>query len=146
MRNIILPVDFSEQTEIILEKALDYLPKEDVTLRLVHVSPIDVGFIIGDVGFQYLPELEKTSLKLEAQKIQELQKKLQEKGYIVRAKILQGIPSEEIINYAKKHKAHLIVMGSHGRSAFMEAFLGSVSHSVLKNSPVPVLLIPIPKD
>jgi nucleotide-binding universal stress UspA family protein len=36
----------------------------------------------------------------------------------------------------------VIVMGSQGRGFISEVFLGSVSHQVVRQAPVPVLLIP----
>jgi nucleotide-binding universal stress UspA family protein len=35
-----------------------------------------------------------------------------------------------------------VVMGSQGRGFLAEVFLGSVSHQVVRRSPVPVLLVP----
>lgn len=37
--------------------------------------------------------------------------------------------------------ADLIVMGTHGRSGFRRALLGSVAESVARNSPIPVFLV-----
>jgi nucleotide-binding universal stress UspA family protein len=44
-----------------------------------------------------------------------------------------GHPVDEIIKEAKKSKVDLIVMGSHGRSAFSATVLGSVSYGVIHN-------------
>ncbi|MGL4853724.1 MAG: universal stress protein [Lentisphaeria bacterium] len=35
--------------------------------------------------------------------------------------------------------------GSHGHSLIHKAFLGSISEQILKNSPIPVLIIPTKK-
>jgi nucleotide-binding universal stress UspA family protein len=47
--------------------------------------------------------------------------------------IKMGHPVDEIIKEAKKSKADLIVMGSHGRSALSATVLGSVSYGVIHN-------------
>jgi len=47
--------------------------------------------------------------------------------------IKMGHPVDEIIKEAKKSKADLIVMGSHGRSALSVKVLGSVSYGVIHN-------------
>jgi nucleotide-binding universal stress UspA family protein len=40
---------------------------------------------------------------------------------------------KEIVKEAKRSKADIIVMGSHGRSALSAAVLGSVSYGVIHN-------------
>lgn len=52
-----------------------------------------------------------------------------------------GAPSEEIIRLAKKEKAHLIVMGTHGRGMLGQAVMGSVAQRVVADSTVPVMLV-----
>jgi nucleotide-binding universal stress UspA family protein len=56
--------------------------------------------------------------------------------------IRYGVPFEEIARLAREHEAQLVVMGTQGRGFVGEVFLGSVSHSVLRHSVAPVLLIP----
>ena len=49
-------------------------------------------------------------------------------------------PAADILSYAEKIKADLIVMGSRGLGA-IRGVLGSVSYAVLRESPIPVLVI-----
>jgi len=60
--------------------------------------------------------------------------------------VRSGQPAEAIIKEAKRVNADVIVMGSHGHSAFGEMLLGSVAHKVTQRSPVPVLLVPVRVD
>lgn len=56
--------------------------------------------------------------------------------------IKTGHPADVIVKEAKKLKADLIVMGSHGRSALSAAVLGSVSYGVIHiEMKIPVLII-----
>ena len=52
----------------------------------------------------------------------------------VQAVGLAGTPSTELINQADEWKADLVVVGSHGRSAFGRFMLGSVSKKVVTDS------------
>jgi len=54
---------------------------------------------------------------------------------------LVGPPGEEIVKAAKKEKAHLIVMGTHGHGLLGRALLGSVAQNVLTRCEIPVLLV-----
>jgi nucleotide-binding universal stress UspA family protein len=54
---------------------------------------------------------------------------------------LGGHVAEVIIKEAKKWRADLIVMGTHGRRGINRMFLGSDAEAVLRNTPVPVRLV-----
>ena len=71
-----------------------------------------------------------------------IQKICDKKG--VRSKIIitVGHPVEVITKEAERLKGTLIVMGSHGKSAFAAAFLGSVTYGVIhKDTKIPVLVV-----
>ncbi len=70
-------------------------------------------------------------------------KKLCEKnGVPSKMVITTGHPVEEIVKEAKKSKADLIVIGSHGRSALAATVLGSVAYGVIHNeSKIPALVV-----
>jgi phosphoglycerate kinase len=55
-------------------------------------------------------------------------------------------PADEILKRADEIGAELIAMGSHGRSGFLEFFLGSVSRKVLDRARCPVLVVRSPSD
>lgn len=52
-----------------------------------------------------------------------------------------GDIAEEILKYAKTENVDLIAMGTHGRRAIAQVFVGSVAVGVLHNSPVPVYIV-----
>ena len=53
---------------------------------------------------------------------------------------LVGEPAESIVKQAKASKADLVVVGTHGRGALKQLFVGSVALKVIALSPVPVLV------
>jgi len=52
-----------------------------------------------------------------------------------------GSPAEEIVRAAKREKAHLIVMGTHGHGLLGRALMGSVAQKVVAECEIPVLLV-----
>lgn len=52
----------------------------------------------------------------------------------------EGAPARVILDFTKENNCDLIIMGSRGLSGFKE-FLGSVSHTVIQQSKVPVLIV-----
>lgn len=66
------------------------------------------------------------------------------KGQGVTTKVVtvkSDVVSDAIIAAAKKHKADLIVMASHGRKGIKRLLLGSETQQVLTHSHIPVLVL-----
>jgi nucleotide-binding universal stress UspA family protein len=59
------------------------------------------------------------------------------------AMVLEGEPSEVILDLAEKENADLIVMGMHAHSAIGELLLGSVAYKVVHQTRRPVMLVPV---
>ena len=53
-----------------------------------------------------------------------------------------GRVANAIVDQAKRWRADVIVMGTHGRRGLNRVFLGSDAELVARYSPVPVLLVP----
>ena len=52
-----------------------------------------------------------------------------------------GHPAEEILDHTEHRKFDLIAMTTHGRSGVGRWLLGSVAEKVVRNSPIPVLVV-----
>lgn len=142
MKNIILPIDFSETSEKLIEGAVNFAKETDGKIFLIHVAPADLGFAIGDMGFQYFPEIEKNEISHELHLLNEIEQKIKAKGVSCDHLLKQGIASDIILEFAEEKQAHYIVMGSHGRSGIYDVFIGSLTKDLTKKSPIPVLIIP----
>ena len=51
MINIVLPVDFSDKTDLLVDGAIEFAKKVNGKINLIHVAPTDIGFAIGDMGY-----------------------------------------------------------------------------------------------
>ncbi len=142
MKNIVLPVDFSDTTDVLIDGAVDFAKEVMGKICLIHVAPADIGFAIGDMGFQYFPEIEKSEIAEELSELNELQKRIESKGVGCEHILKQGVSADIILNYAKEKNASYIVMGSHGRSGIYDVFVGSLTKDITKNSPLPVVVVP----
>ena len=144
MTNIILPVDFSEDaTEKLVQGALKFAREINGKICLIHVAPTDIGFAIGDMGFQYFPEIEQNEIKHELVQLNTLEQRIIAQGVDCEHLLKQGIAGDVILDYAKEESAGYIVMGSHGRSNMYDVFVGSLTKELTRRSPIPVLVIPI---
>lgn len=59
----------------------------------------------------------------------------------VETRLLQGVPSEEVCDFARRHGADLIVVGTHGRGIVGRVLLGSVAEKIVRTATLPVLTV-----
>ena len=138
---ILLPVDGSKSSlnaaKYAVKLAKDLRSKCSVTLISVH-DDIGLGhvkqFVANSVIDDYLREVSEKELK-------GAQKTLDAAGIKHSMVIKRGNIANEIIAIANKEKFDLIVMGSKGRSGFVDAVMGSVAQRVSNTAKQPVLLI-----
>jgi nucleotide-binding universal stress UspA family protein len=115
-------------------------------IYLIHVATLDLGVIVSETGFTYLPELEQTALNEEAEQMAKLKNDLEKEGISCETIVRQGIPADIIVQEAKDLHADLIVIGSLGHNSLYNILIGSVASDVIKHSSVPLLVIPKTKE
>ncbi|PIE50308.1 MAG: universal stress protein UspA [Flavobacteriales bacterium] len=142
MKTIVLPVDFSDTTAHLIEATVQFAKEVDAKICLIHITPTNSGFVVGDTGFQYFPEIEQTEIKRELSELNDLENLIKKQNIECEHLLKQGIASELILDYAKDKNADYIVMGSHGRSGIYDVFIGSLTKEITRTSPIPVLIIP----
>ena len=78
----------------------------------------------------------------EAAKVLEpIRRFLERKGIRARCEWKSGDVSGQIVAAARRAKAHMIVMGTHGYGTLGRAVMGSVATRVLAEADIPVLLV-----
>ncbi len=65
----------------------------------------------------------------------------EKRGVDVETVLAIGYPSRIILGTAESKGVDLIVVGSRGLGGLKELFLGSVSHAVVQNASIPVLVV-----
>lgn len=143
MVNIVLPVDFGDKTEQLTEGAVKFAKQINGRIFLIHVAPSDIGFAIGDMGFQYFPEVEENEIREELVQLNKIQQRILAHDVDCEHILKQGIAKDIILEHAQDKKADFIVMGSHGRSGIYDVFVGSLTKGITKDSNIPVLVLPI---
>ncbi|WPO82081.1 universal stress protein [Chryseobacterium sp. JJR-5R] len=143
MVNIVLPVDFGDRTEELVNGAVKFAKQVNGRIFLIHVAPSDIGFAIGDMGFQYFPEVEENEIREELVQLNVIQQRILADGVDCEHLLKQGIAKDIILEYAQTKNADFIVMGSHGRSGIYDVFVGSLTKGITRDSDIPVLVLPI---
>ncbi len=139
MRNIIVPVDFSVQSENALKVAASLARKHGSTLYALHMLELNEGYINYTEGFQ--PEQTVFYIKLAEKRFSEFMDKPFLKGVDIKPIIKHFKVFSEVSQVAKDHHADIVIMGSHGTEGVQELFVGSNTERVVRNSEVPVLVV-----
>jgi nucleotide-binding universal stress UspA family protein len=144
IKGILFPTDFSEGSSQALQYAVDLTKKYGAKLYVVHVI-YDIAKATG----WYVPHVSMDQMYKD---IQEGAKKELEKFGVealgevknIERTVLTGVPHEELMNFAKKNKIDLIIMGTHGRKGIDRILFGSTAAQIVRFAPCPVLTVRLP--
>lgn len=142
LRQILVPVDFSECSRKAFHYAVQFARQFSAELMLLHVvefAPIPPQPVV----LEAFPANELTAANQE-----EAAKHLSEwrntvvPGLVVKAVTRIGMAAhQEIIDAAKESNTDLIVIGNHGRTGIARLVMGGTTEKVVRHAPCPVLVI-----
>lgn len=137
IKKILVPVDFSENSKIVLGSAKYVAEKFGAELLVVFVVQS-----FDDYSGFFVPHM--PIAKFEEEMIKGAEAKME--SFLagdkqLKATVLSGDVEEEIILYAEQEGIDLIIMGTHGYKGFEKIMFGSVAAKVVKSAPCPVMTI-----
>ncbi|WP_231562635.1 universal stress protein [Muricauda sp. MAR_2010_75] len=142
MKNILVPVDFSEHSAYALEVASQIAKKHGAGIIILHMLGLSES-VLAKSEEEELKEA-KYYMNLARERIKEFTKKEFLENISVDAIIQNYKIFSEVDHVAQEHNCDLIVMGSHGASGLSKLFVGSNTEKVIRTSKVPVLVIKQP--
>jgi nucleotide-binding universal stress UspA family protein len=157
-RQILVAVDGSATGNRGLKAAIDLAADDRSALSIVHVIDDmasvsyvgDMGYVPADYVDRMLDDLRAKGRKLLAK----AEAAARERGVDAQALLVEskgGSIADAILGQARKLRADVIVLGTHGRRGLTRVLMGSDAEEVLSESRVPVLLVraapgPRPKE
>ena len=142
-RKILVPIDGSETSKRGLTEACRLAKEQGAKLRCLFV--IDEHYLTANyMGFMYTPDLLDKLRDNGKEILDEASEQARKNGVQVESVMRESAErrvSHKILDEAKTWAADLIVMGTHGRRGLSHLALGSDAELVVRESPVPVLLI-----
>ncbi|HEY5195718.1 MAG TPA: universal stress protein [Solirubrobacteraceae bacterium] len=133
-RNILVALDGSADAEAAVAHASRLAEDQNARLMLLTVAPYPYQH--AGIGVPAPPDLTDCYAGALRRAVESVPPDVS-----LTSQLLRGNAAETILRAAHDGDYDLIVMGSHGHGRLHRALLGSVSHRVLHDSPVPVLLI-----
>jgi len=145
-KRILVPLDGSRTADRGLDTAIGLAKSQRATLCLLHVLDEHMFIQYAEAGAtaavtsEFLESLRRNGRKiLDRAALRASKQRVPSKSVLVDS-LMRGV-ADVIIAQAKKFRADLIVMGTHGSRGLTRLVLGSESESVVHNTPVPVLLV-----
>jgi nucleotide-binding universal stress UspA family protein len=140
-KNILVPVDFSVHSGEAVRVASDIARQYQASITLVHVHD-PLPYALPSEYMMYTPEQE-ARMNSEFEKMLATSKRAAESAGAPRVttRLLHGLPSTCILDFASSGRFDSIVMGTHGRTGLQHALMGSVAERVLRKAPCPVLTV-----
>ncbi|WP_458186779.1 universal stress protein [Haladaptatus sp. NG-WS-4] len=126
---ILVPTDGSSATRGAATHAIDIAKQYDATVHALHV----VGDDLGENRSEREAEGERAT--------DDVVELASEHGLDAVGTVLEGRPSDGILDYVGDHDIDLVVMATSGRSGVGRMLLGSVAERVVRKATIPVLLV-----
>ncbi|MEE1117454.1 universal stress protein [Methanosphaera sp.] len=142
---ILLTSDGSKNSEFAIQHALQIASDEGAEVIVLHV--VDNKHLSNihedEIGQTNFDEYTDKVLNHFEQVIKELEDKKDEKFRVkIRKLALQGRPCDVIIKVCNDENIDMIVMSNSGKNKVDRFLLGSVTEKIIREAPVPVLVIP----
>lgn len=139
-KKIVVALDGSDAAHEALNVALRLASTEDAEIGLCSV--VDPIVVAGSSPPSPAMDVAIREMEVDARRlVSDAIERAGREGIRATGQTRSGVPAYEVLRYAERVGADLIVMGTHGRRGFQRFFMGSVAEIVLRESPVPVLIV-----
>ncbi|SNR66457.1 Nucleotide-binding universal stress protein, UspA family [Humidesulfovibrio mexicanus] len=162
-RKILYATDLSATARQALRHVAALEERFDAVVTVLHVLPdplelfseqagIDLEQAFGEDGAHWISQGEYVNVdkamrqRLEAMAAEDFSSERSARHFAeAEIKIITGNPAEQILQEAEKGGYDLLVMGTHGHGRLLGLVLGSVAQQTIKNTKIPVLVVPLPE-
>jgi nucleotide-binding universal stress UspA family protein len=139
-KTILLPVDLGEGSDEALEYAVELARALGARVHLLHVVGIP-ALGVPEMGVAYSGTMMDGMMADDLHALERMVEKHRDKCDLGEPRVKAGDPRDAINDTAKELGADLIVMATHGRSGISRVLLGSVTESIVRTAPCPVLTV-----
>jgi nucleotide-binding universal stress UspA family protein len=142
---LVVPYDFSSASRAALAQGVEFARKLGARLQLIHVVDESAYYVlpfpVPTVPPTYLLELEARL----GEHLESVAKSVRDEGIACETAVLRGLTAPKVLDHLEETKPLMVVMGTHGRTGWRHALLGSVAERVVQRASCPVLIVPDPE-
>ena len=140
VEHILVPVDFSDSTDRVIEWAAHLAEEHESRITLLHAYHLPVEF--QQLEGAALPADFWASVRKEAEaNLEKLAVPLRARGIETDTAACDGYAATVIVDEATQRQVDLVVIGTHGLSGLKHLLLGSIAERVVQKAPCPVLTV-----
>ena len=139
-KTILVPTDLSDGAEEALDYACELARQFGATIHLLNVITLP-ALGVPELGVAMAGSVIDSLVKDNQGSLEMLAEKKCVKAKIGQKLLRTGDARDVIVQTAKELGVDLIVMGTHGRRGVTRALLGSVTESIVRLAPCPVLTV-----
>ena len=132
---ILVPIDFSPITELVVSWAASFARDRKCVLILLHVQEPIAETLVGEMYYP-MPLEENPGIRRALLAVVP-----DDPTLTFEHRILLGCAPDQILKLADEEQVDLIVMGSHGRGRLGRMLMGSVAEQVMRHATCPVLIV-----
>jgi len=134
IRRILCGYDFLPNSIEALETAKEIAKRVGAEIDIIHADT--------EKGFAHFSHIYETVFQRKVNLLKELKEKFEkEEGIKVDFEIIKAEPAAAILKAIKDFNPDLVVVGKRQRKDIKRFFLGTIAMKVVKNSPVPVMIV-----
>jgi nucleotide-binding universal stress UspA family protein len=141
---ILVPVDFSEGSQGLIEYALQLARPFNATLEVIHAweppQYVAPDLLVAAPGWNS-QSLEQVAVDAATKELSNLVAKVKESPTPIKHRIVVGEAASTVLRIAEEGKHDLIIMGTHGRHGLPRLLLGSVAQKIVARAHCPVLTV-----
>ncbi len=152
MKKILIAIDYNPTAQNIAQTGYSLAKSMNAEVTVLHVvadytyySSLDYSPILGFDSFSNLGMIQTNTVtelqNAAADYLQKIKSFLGDDA--IQTMIKDGDSGDSILDAAKETNADIIVMGSHSRHGLDKILMGSVAEKVLRNSHIPLFIIPV---
>jgi nucleotide-binding universal stress UspA family protein len=141
-RQILHATDFSRASRPALARAIALARQNRARLSIAHaVSPLVIPLGEGFVSPSTYEAIDRSAHDHAKKQLAAVVARAKKAGARTTGLLLDGLPHEQVPRAARRTRADLIVIGTHGRTGVSKLLLGSVAERIVRLAPCPVLTV-----
>ncbi len=138
IHRILVAVDLSDESLIALATACEMASRLHATVTAVHVFDLATLAAVPWDGYVMLTDIEAFRVA-SSEEFEKAMNAFDWRGVEHETFSTEGLPADGILE--RSSDVDLVLMGTHGRTGFASAVLGSVAYQVLKQATRPVMVV-----
>ncbi len=144
---ILVPIDFSEGSQLAIDRALDLAERYGASVTLYHAYQVPAPYLDGHIFSVDILDAIQSSAKAQLEKARVLAEQRAAEvpdtsaAPAVWSKLDAASPVVGILEEVKSGAYDLVVMGTHGRTGLSRVLIGSVAERVVRAAACAVMTV-----